>query len=291
VASYDLKRALRLLDETGDRHFRNDGLCEVAIAACLDDLEQCLQIIHRIPHNSNTIPRDVDFARIRIACRIAATKPKQAVKLVEEIPADYGVQSRAYGRLAVAMAPHNKTLAWSLIDRALPIGPEMAGGLRKRNMEPEEAAELAVRARDIGFLDMQSAVWRVLACRPSTTEGFDNGAGSTVNMAVILALADPETARDILQTVERRIEQMGLRREPPVKRDDHWLAAWALADRKHAEELFQGELWKIVNNDPAYRDLRHNGFLPMVEVLATPPSERLRYFTGPLYYGRMEEDD
>ncbi len=146
-------------------------------------------------------------------------------------------------------------------------------------------AFLAPLAGQIGYPDMQSMVWRVLACRPTTPYLVT----SSVNMAEVLALVDPEAAAELLRSAERWSELSGS--QPRLWIDyDHTSVAWALADLTRAEEVFQRELEKVKKTDPSRRNISQGGLLPMVDMLATPPSERLRKITS-RYYGRSEEDD
>ncbi len=241
VAACDLKRAVGMLKELKEPRLDNEYLTRLAIAGCLNDLEQSLQIINDIKpepagdaaaqYKCHLVARD---AWVRIACRLAATKPERAVKLIEDMPSDNGERASAFGRLAVAMAPHHKALAWSLMDRALPTGMErFVVGFGVQETGPEQAALLAAQAREIGYPDMQNAVWRVLASDMGDGEG-----------RAMLALADRETAQQVFQVDDRRDPMIGLPKWYGT-RPDTPLSAWALVDLKHAEELLDRQLADI----------------------------------------------
>ncbi len=295
TASYDLGRAILLLSQLGNPASLCRCSCDLAVAGCLIDLDRSLQIVKDIPRDEHMVFQEADITRARIACRLAAAKPELAIELVEQIPSDSSYRAQAFGGLAVAVAPHDKALAWSLMDRALPTGVEtVATGFESQATEPEEAATLAVRALQIGYPDLQGAIWRVLTRRPAT-DFFDYGAGSLERVAEILALADPETAKEILQSVERRSELLGFRSTRSLDHG-HRLSAWALVDLKHAEQLFDRQLVDIGNiDDPSVRATRLSAFVAaaeaMADVLATPPSERLERLTPRFYEEYAEEDD
>ena len=129
----------------------------------------------------------------------------------------------ALGWVAVAVAPRDKPLACSLIDRAFAIlmapdtaesSPGTYGGW------PARAAFLAVQAQRIGYPDMESVVYRVLACRPTRRTGLLASDMESWNrrsfMAAFLGLVDPQAARDILDSIEPQRQAIGSGAVMPV---------------------------------------------------------------------------
>jgi hypothetical protein len=210
------------------------------------------------------------------------------------------------------MAPHHKAMAWSLMDRALAVGSGMdfRPGARIGPGPTSPAADFAVWAHQIGYPDMEGAVDRVLACRPNGRERFpDDGREEMIDMAAKLALVDPETGREILRYIDQRLELTGTQLTP-IHGGHLWLTAWALADLKHAEELFDRAVaepkatrrktaWKVPPQGLLGQGLGWSGLPKMAEVLALLPSLRLRAINrhfnfGPLSYdilGGLEDED
>jgi hypothetical protein len=270
MASYDPKRALSLVEPIEDRNERDRALSDVAVAACQEDLAKATEILGRVQGFY------AERAKVRIARRLARTRSEDALKVLESIQGDFAINYRAeaYGWTAAAIAPRDKALACSLIDRGLAelLRPRERSGARSQR--GRLAAFLAVQARQIGYPDMESVVSRVLAARPTTKEEFSPAAvvDSSAAMAVVLSLADAEAASEILQGIQSRSEAigsggMGISR-------DVWLEAWALADLKRGEELFDRELANLKGT--AKPDRERSGLVGMAGVLATPPPERFR---------------
>jgi hypothetical protein len=140
------------------------------------------------------------------------------------------------------------------------------------------AGLIAANARRIGYPDMESVVMRVLASRPTGRGAFDDPAMQTQSVtiaALILALTDPAAARELLRQIEF---QSGFSPADLTKvAGRHWLQAWALADLKHAEALFQTELAALTGQNNQKLDLQMTGLFKMVEVLAVPPHRRETY--------------
>jgi hypothetical protein len=105
--------------------------------------------------------------------------------------------------------------------------------------------------------------------------------------AAILALTDPAAARQILRDVEVRSGLRPAELSRVVGR--HWLMAWALADPKHAEELFDAQLAALEGAREV--DLQLTGLLKLAEVLAQPRHRReafLRREIGATWHPEME---
>ena len=238
IAPIDLALALRISEKI--RKERR-GNCLANIVVGLDDLAKAETVLKDLE------PWYAGRARTQLAYRIAATRPAEAIRLVESIPANGGneelTKAAAFGWLATVIAPKNSALAQSLIDRAYAIylhpsdqSRDVFGG---RAAQP---ALLAYQANTIGYPDMESAICRVLAMRPTTKDAWSPAAvnESSVMMAMFLALVDRPLAKQMLQAIEPASASLGSGGSGVGSRD--WLRAWALVDPPHAVELFPARI-------------------------------------------------
>ncbi len=282
LAPYDLPRALKLLEPIRDPNTREQCLGPVAIALAPHDLPRALEIVAKFSEQS-TQP---DLVRLSIAYRLAASQPAKAIQVVEGMDsfAALMMKAEAFGWLAVAVAPTDKKLAWSLIDRSLDIylqHPEEFRSWSNYGGASALAARVAGQARAVGYPDLESMIYRVLAMRsPAQDDSPAHLAEADVATAMILALADPVTARQLLETVEPRSNLIGTGFSQVHRK--HWLLAWALVDPARAAELFDQELTALKGKPQA--DLQASGLTDLVELLTTPPPGRahllLRYYGG-----------
>ena len=223
--------------------------------------------------------------KTEIAYAIAPTRPDQAIKIVEGMIAGYVAekyQAEAFGWLAVAIAPKDKTRAFALIDRALalPIDkPEPFGSYTYFGGGLASSAGIALNARRIGYPDMEGVLMRVMATRPDGQSGFRDPAMQTISATTaspLVALLDPAAARLILGQLEAR---SGLSPPDLAKiAGEWWLAAWALADLKHAEALTDAEF--ATADGPKLQTPAGRSLLTMTELLLTPPARREDYLRG-----------
>jgi uncharacterized GH25 family protein len=218
---------------------------------------------------------------MRIAYPLARTKPAEALRLVDGIRDDAKIKAEAYGWLAVAVAPKDKKLAWSLIDRSLAQyldNPEAFRSWSNYGGASVMAAHVAGQAREVGYPDLDSVVARVLATR--ITGHDDTPARVTeahVATALVLALADPATARQLLEWLEPRSDLVGSGYSSIHRK--HWFQAWALADPVRAAALFDREL-KALQADPK-ADIERSGLFDLAEILTIPPEERPKHLLRP----------
>ena len=135
------------------------------------------------------------------------------------------------------------------------------------------AARMAGLAREIGYPDMRSVLYRTLACRPSADESWGEieRYRSTVTMAMILALTDPLAAKELLRSVEHRTDLLGGGGSSTINRRE-WYIAWALADPLRAEEMVTRELEANRNN--AQFKLDDSLLYVVPQTLSLPPSRR-----------------
>ena len=264
LAPYDLERARRLLQPLTDGN---------------DVLRYTMMVASASMRDDPALPPRV---RMQIAYRLAAGDPPAAVRIVESISGDAKIKAEAFGWLAVAIAPKDRKLAWSLIDRSLAIYEDDAGQFRtwsNYGAPSVFAARVAGQAQEVGYPDMDSVVARVLAVRQTGREETPaRVAESHTAAAMILALTDPATAADILRSIEPRANLIGTGHSS-IRRE-YWFKAWALADLDRAVELVNCEL--AGSSDKTKLDLQDTGIAGMIEILTIPPAERprhmLRYF-------------
>jgi hypothetical protein len=250
--------------------------CRANVAAAMDDLAKAEEILKSIE------PWPARRARARLAYRIAPTRPAEAIRLIETMSSNDGnenaAKAQAFGWLAVAIAPHDRAQSHRLIDRAfatyLKPGERSYGGY---GGSAARAALLTVLARQIGYPDLQSAEYRVLALRPTGRDVW-SPAGvqeTTVMIALFLGLIDPPAAKGLLQSVEAASDVIGTGGSGIGRRD--WLVAWALTDPEHAVELATRELATAKN-----AQAKQNAFYTVtetVQLLLTAPGERLKHIS------------
>ena len=150
----DLERAHALLKPLTDPNDKTRYAMMVASAAMKDD---------------PSLPPRV---RMQIAYRLGATDPAAAVRIVDSIQEDdresAKIKAEAFSWVAVAVAPKDKKLAYSLIDRSLAIyvdEPEKLRSSSNFGAPSVFAARVAGLAHEIGYPDMDSVIARVLALR------------------------------------------------------------------------------------------------------------------------------
>lgn len=274
VASCDFDRAVALLEKFPKTSQRDRDLAQ--LAGSLDDVEKAESILKGME------PWIAKDARIHLACRIAAKRPAEAVRIVENLNAQangYGdeEQAAAFGWIAVAIAPRDKKLAHSLIDRGLQI--LLAPSDRSMNSyggRPARAAILAIEAEQIGYPDMQSVIYRVLATRATAdVNSFSSPVQAlecNMMMALYLALIDPDNAKQVLQAIEPHSDCIGSGYSG-VQRYE-WLKAWALVDPRHTMEVIERDLTSA--KDSAAKQDSQGGLAEVVELWLTAPGDRLK---------------
>ncbi len=220
--------------------------------------------------------------KTEIAYAIASDRPDQAIRIVEGMTdghAGQKHQAEAFGWLAVAIAPHDRSRACALIDRALalPIDkPQEFGSYIYFGGALASSAGIALNARRIGYSDMNGALMWVMAARPDGRNSFNDPAMEILSATIatpLVALLDPAAAETILGQIEARSGLSPL--ELARIAGENWLTAWALVDWKHAEGLVDADL----NSEETMKDAdsRRSGLLRMIEALLTPPSKREEY--------------
>jgi uncharacterized GH25 family protein len=280
LAPYDLPRALALLGPLTDRSIRERWLGRVAVAIAGHDLDKALEI----PKKFEKISNASDRVRMRIAYLIAASQPAKAIQVAESMDSHSAVKVKTdtFAWMAVAIAPTDRKLAFALIDRTMALFEDEAEALRgfsNNGGRSVMAARLFGLAREIGYPDLESLAYRVMALRPTLQE--DSPARvieSLAATAMVLALAEPAMAKQILEGIEPRGNLVGTGYSSIRK--EHFLMAWALSDHKHASELFEKTLAARLAEPNA--SLEGSGLVEMAGILTVAPPDRalhmLRYF-------------
>ena len=237
LAPFDLPRALALIEAVRDEATEKDRhRALIATAIATNDTSKAVALVETVGGPAFYH----ELARTEIAFKIGADRPDEAIKIIEGINRNRWsgeFQAAAFGWLAVALAPRDRTRAFGLIDRALAMMIDNRDAMGPDD-EMAVAARIAICARRIGYPDMESVVMRVMATRfaGDSRWGRDRLIGSTSNAAVALALVDPEPVRTVLEQIEAR---SGL--DPTNTRDvrEPWLIAWALVDLKRRKRYWR----------------------------------------------------
>lgn len=313
LAAIDPARALQLLKgvqapANNGRALRGGGVAQgiasshsymgrAAAAAAGSDLDRAREILKLVEPGLNA-----DRARLLIAYELATRDIAAAFRTIDEISAanNLWIKTNALCWVAMAIAERDKSQATALIDRALEMyldAPPAYRGVVEGG-RPAEAARIALAARAVGYSDMPSVIERVLALRGTAAEEPSTAkrVGSTINIARLLALADPAAARELLLAVEPQTRLIGADRDAagrggwtPLARGGRaatsnsrggvgrgeWLAAWASVDLMEAERRCDKELAELKKQSKI--ETATIALLPLVELLVTPPSERERY--------------
>jgi hypothetical protein len=278
LAAFDPDRAVKLLGPFANESQRSAYLADIAVVTAEHDLDKARAILKGVGSWS------AREALTPMAYHVALSQPDKALDLIQELCGteisnleSVQAKAEALGWVAVAIASSDSKRTWKLIDEALDpcVGPQGNSPRywRIRGGRSTRAALLAVQAKEIGYPDMESVVHRVLASRMSTKESYSVAAvtKSHVTMAMVLALVDPGTAREVLQSVEPQMEAIGS--EASGIRRDAWLQAWALADPGQFPQRLERELSMAKDNpDP---NTRWYDIAQMASILIVPPAERL----------------
>jgi hypothetical protein len=275
LAPYDVERALALVEpiktENQEGH-RN--LARIAAAIATTDTRRAVELVEKVGGNASYH----EMARTAIAYQIGRDHPDEAIKIIEDMKRDPASiwQAEAFGWLAVALAPRDRSRAHALIDRALDMmifQRDWAGRSASSGGEMAGAAHVALCARRIGYPDMESVIMRVIAARP--TDGCNASAertrmGRAIAVSTVsLALIDPEAARTVLEKLESRA---GFDLAAEWSTREPWLIAWALVDLRKARAVFESALASLDRQKEV--NVWGNGFFEMVELLTAQPARR-----------------
>lgn len=278
IAVCDPSRALAIVKKFPENE---QGRYTAEMAGTLDDVAQAEAILKSCDQGINSWYSN--RARVQLACRIALKQPEEAVRIVDNLAStgrDDEEKAKAYGWLALLIAPKNQKMANDLIDRAFKIylTPSSEYSMGNEGGRPAQAAVLAVTAQQIGYPDLESAINRALATRP-TTGGKGNrfdGPGrvleSSTMLAMFLALIDRDSAKQVLQSIEPQSDSIGSGFSG-VGREE-WFKAWALVDPQHARELVEKEL--AADKDANASQRLESDISSIIELWLTAPGNRLK---------------
>jgi 5-hydroxyisourate hydrolase-like protein (transthyretin family) len=276
LAPHDLSRALSLLEPINAKDYaKENGLGLIAVAIAPHKLENALEIVSKLD-KSSTFP---DNTRLKIAYHLAADRPKDALRVVDSMDTHGAkkIRAEAYGWLAELIAPRDRKLAWSLIDKGFALYEENDQGIRTFSSYGGRgvfAAHLVVKAAKCGYPEIGRLIDRALAMRPVDDEEYRilETQKHTVIMARVLALVDPASARRLLETVAPRCDSLKAFGYPGVEAYD-WCEAWALADLPQFSGMMERRLEAAATNSKI--DLNNCGLDQTLELLTTPPDRRI----------------
>ncbi|QDU89822.1 Cna protein B-type domain protein [Pirellulimonas nuda] len=275
LAPYELAGALEMAN-IGDSDFsRIRALARVAVAAAVTDPDAAIAALESLKGDANAVTSR-DRGRLKIAMQIVATDTAGAAALVRRCE-DAGNRAQALGYLAVEVAPVDQQLAWTLIDEALAIhrgSPDAYQGYINYGQAGPFAGLLAYQASLVGYPDMESVVWHVMAAARAQGRSVRGQARLqvTIGTARFLALVDPAAARELLLTVGEQEDQLP-RGDGGVSLYDQWLQAWLLVDFAHGAELLKQDLRRLA--DGGKQDPLRHGHGGVFRLLTAHPEERV----------------
>ena len=202
LAPYDYEKAQAYAKLTGSVASQTYALSDVALAILSTDRQKSLAEIEKLGGNANA--RNIrDRARYRAAYLLVAEEPDLAVKLIYQCEASDN-RAQALGRLAVEIGKTDQAKAWKMIDDALVIyrgNPDVASSWSNYGGAGPFVAAIAYQAKSIGYPDMESVVWQVVAACRANGEIDQQRIAATIDTARLLALVDKLAARDLLNSI------------------------------------------------------------------------------------------
>ena len=268
LAPFDLPRAMGLVEPVGEKNER--ALARIATAIAPKDLNKALEIVGRVDKRS-TLP---DMARTQIAYELVPTRREDAMRVVEGMDTHGAakMKAEALGWMAVAVAPRDRQFAHSLIDKSMAIYWDQAQEFRSWSNfggRTAFAAFVVVQAKGVGYPDMGLLINRVLAMRPAGTDVWSprDSQQASILTAAILAMVDPECARQILPSAAP--QQPAVEGAGAVIENLDLLQAWALIDPEYTVKLIESRVDAAKGND-----FWTNYLVYTLDLLTTPPDQR-----------------
>ncbi len=280
LAPFDLSRAMSLAGAVGAKNERERALARIATVIAPKDLDKALEIVGRLDKRS-TRP---DMARTEIAYELVrsagsgdprrASWREDAMRVVEGMDTHGAakMKAEALAWMAVAVAPRDRQLAHSLIDKSMAIYWDQAEEFRSWGNyggRTAFAAFVVVQAKQIGYPDIGLLINRVLAMRPAGTDVWSprGGQEAAILTAGILALVDPECARQLLLSAAP--QQPAAEVAGAVMENLDLLQAWALIDLDYAVKLIESRVEAAKGND-----FWTSYLIYTLDLLTTPPDRR-----------------
>ncbi len=284
LAPYDWAKAEKLLNSLKDPSDYNRFLASTIARLAPTDYAKAKQLLDRFKPENSSYPQ---HARLRVAFAIAKTKPDEAVQLVESVK-EGPYRFLGYLGLAAVLGPTDKPRAAKLIDTAFDLldrDPEAFRSWGNFGGRAALAAMGTVRAKEIGYPDVAGLVARTLALRPTGQDAHspDHRAEVLVNIAAVLSLVDPATARHVLAGIAPPEEFVT--RAVAQRRD--WLFALALADPGRAVSLADKLIDRAKNARGGRNALSETGLVELCSILiaADPLKELSSYGNLPREIG------
>jgi hypothetical protein len=271
LAAFDVDRAMQFLKSVGDAGLRNpDCLARVAAAGAAVDLKKARKIL------DDMSKQEKETALARMACGLASTRPAEAKQLLDEVRLNPALKVEALGWYALAAAPRDPRLACSAIDDGLTLCDNP--NLQRAGWPHQaiQAAILAVAADQIGYCDMESVLYRVLAARLSCDAMKDENDAT----ALLVSAVDPALAKELLVDA-------GGTPTPSHRagaRDGNgwlWFVAWAAIDPKQAGEYLERECNTLKAGGPDAGTVQES-LLTAAMYLGLSPSDRLKWVASRL---------
>jgi hypothetical protein len=275
LACYDTARALKSAAPESDVYEYCRSLASLAMTAARYDFNQGKTLFETIAGRHRWDER----ALAPVAYNMAVKSPEEASRFIETyggaLP-DFGQTARAkvpaLGWVAVAIAGREPEKARALIDRGLDLCVHAVAPWEESDWDglggrPAQAAVLALQADRIGYPDMESVCLRVLASRMPSGDSGSGALWENMTQAVLLALVQPELARDVLQIMDSRVQ-----RTKASVAWKSWTLAWSLVDPDQFPDRARRRLAQAKDADERNRAVCE--ILEVADVLTASPSDR-----------------
>lgn len=198
LVAVDFDAALAVVDPIQNPTARNHAIVGVIAAVARREPDRAPDAAERLLKGD---PQTYNFALLTIAWEVADNDPDRAIGIVRgmDISRTSKPLAEALGWMAVAVAPTDRSRAWTLIDEAVAVYERQKDeSLVWTNFGGRSgmAARIVNQAAEVGYVDLRSLVYRTLAMRPAAADYADaiTMVKSAVSTALILASTDPETA-------------------------------------------------------------------------------------------------
>jgi hypothetical protein len=270
VVVHDELAAFQLVDGYTNPDSYNWAVAMMAARLADTDPKRAESLFSRFRPGRDSSPSN---ARLFVGFRLATTDPDRAEAIINSTPEPY-YRLLGLARLATLVAAKDRPRAWKLIDRAMDgieSNPEALRSWSNYGGVPAIAAQVAVRAGQVGHPDTSGLVARALALR--TTFGHESRKDrddQTISLATVLAFVDPAAARVLLGSIAPPAEFA--KRAVHEWRD--WLFAAALADPEHAMVVVDA-IWSAAKDRRGSGAATSNtGLIELISVL-TQPGDRI----------------